>query len=161
MNIHIGLSLGHLTVPEAEHWLHEFQGPILMACTHLVRDPLPHVAISLELSSTVDLPEHAHERADARDWHESRSSGRAVIYPGGGRLTGELTVAELLEVSAIEQVKVLGEGFAAPETLVETRDFVRPQWMDGLLTLIATPAGVGHIAPFEIRNPVECCADKH
>lgn len=161
MTVYIGLSLGHKTVPEAEHWLHEFQGPVLIACTHLIREPWPHVAISLELAHAVELPEQWHGRAHARADHEARRSGRAVIYPGVERLTGELTVAEVLALSAIEQVKVLGEGFAEPETIVQTRDFVRPQWMDGLLTLIATPAGAGHIAPFEIRHPVECCADKH
>jgi hypothetical protein len=69
-------------------------------------------------------------------------------------------VADLLARSAIEAVRVIG-GTAtspAPGTLLDTRDFVRPQWIDGVLTLVATPAPAGHLAPFEVPNPTPCCA---
>jgi hypothetical protein len=46
-----------------------------------------------------------------------------------------------------------------PQTPVETDDFVRPQWVDGVLTLVATPAPGGRIAPFEVADPTPCCAD--
>ncbi|HYN95169.1 MAG TPA: hypothetical protein VES42_15075, partial [Pilimelia sp.] len=80
-------------------------------------------------------------------------------YPGRDRLVGELTVAELLSASAIDRVEVLGGSPPAPDTVLVTRDFVRPQWRTGALVLTATPAGGGRIAPFEVRNPTPCCAD--
>jgi hypothetical protein len=43
--------------------------------------------------------------------------------------------------------------------VVDTRGFVRPEWRDGRLTLIAAPAGLGRIAPFEVPDPTLCCAD--
>jgi hypothetical protein len=43
--------------------------------------------------------------------------------------------------------------------MVRTRDHVRPEWRDGLLTLIATPTSNGVFAPFEVPNPTPCCAD--
>ena len=45
-----------------------------------------------------------------------------------------------------------------PHTPVDTRDFVRPEWRDGVLTLVAMPAATG-LAPFEVANPTPCCAD--
>jgi hypothetical protein len=131
--------LGHRTVAEAEHWL--ANQPVLgrFVCTHLVRDGDPHVAVT------------------ASD--EPIDGGRAVRYPGVEALTGTLTVAELLEKSAIDQVKVIGGGPATPETPVDTRNFVRPLWMNGVLTLVCTPAPGGVIAPFEVPNPTPCCVD--
>ena len=80
-------------------------------------------------------------------------------YPGVDALTGTVTVADLLAHSAIERVVVLGSAEApAPDTLVDTRDFVRTQWMDGRLNLVAMPAPHGRIAPFEVPNPTPCCA---
>jgi hypothetical protein len=76
------------------------------------------------------------------------------------RLVGRLTVGDMLAWSAIERISVLGGG-PAPDPAVEldTRDFVRPQWMDGRLTLMALPAPGGRLAPFELPNPIPCCAD--
>jgi hypothetical protein len=74
-------------------------------------------------------------------------------------LTGTVTVRDLLANSAIERVTVLGGGPAEPGQAVVTRDFVRPQWMDGVLTLVTTPAAGGRLAPFEVPNPTPCCAD--
>jgi hypothetical protein len=54
---------------------------------------------------------------------------------------------------------MLGSSDPAPDTLVDTRDFVRPEWRAGRLTLVTTPAPNGRIAPFEIPNPPQCCAD--
>jgi hypothetical protein len=122
------------------------------------------VAISLALADAgTDLPqgedvlEPAAVAAAAE--HEARRSGRAVVYPGVERLVGVLSVAELLAVSAIERVQVLGGSSADPQTLVETGGHVRPQWMNGVLTLVATPAAGGRIAPFEVPDPTPCCAD--
>jgi hypothetical protein len=165
----LGLSLGHRTDREAEHWLREHVQPLglpgLVACTHLTQVPYPHVAISMaaDTDRPPDLPltepgyRDAADRAAAE--HTARRSGRAVLFPGAERLTGTLTVGELLAVSAIEQVVQLGGLPVDPEAPVETRDFVRPQWRDGLLTLVTTPAAGGRLAPFEVPNPTPCCAD--
>jgi hypothetical protein len=90
--------------------------------------------------------------------HEARSSGRAVLYPGVELLVGTLSVAEVLELSAIEKVEILGGGPADPATLIDTGDFVRPQWRSGALTLTTTPAAGGRLVPFETRHPTPCCA---
>uniref|UniRef100_UPI00403FFC13 hypothetical protein n=1 Tax=Streptomyces sp. SS7 TaxID=3108485 RepID=UPI00403FFC13 len=46
-----------------------------------------------------------------------------------------------------------------PATPVLTRDQVRPEWRDGLLTLALIPAAGGTLAPFEVPRPTPCCAD--
>ncbi|WP_392961553.1 hypothetical protein [Streptomyces sp. LN245] len=98
----------------------------------------------------------AHAAAE----HRARTGGRAVLYPGVDALTGALTVARLLEVSAVDQVAVLGspEG-AAMEARLVTRDHVRPEWRDGRLVLAAMPALGGTLVPFEVPDPTPCCAD--
>lgn len=163
-----GLDAGHQSVMEAEHWLTDLVRQLdlatsgTVACTHLVQAPTPHVAISLELPEAAggDLPavpagfEPAAELA--RLAHERRTSGRAVLYPGVDRLLGELTVAGLLDASRIDRVSVLGEEPPVLQTMVQTRDFVRPQWMDGLLTLVTTRIANDRVAPFEVPDPVEC-----
>lgn len=132
--------LGHRTVADAEHWLASRPPvPGEIVCTHLVRDGSPRVAVTMS--------------------DEPVDGGRAVRYPGVEALTGTLTVAELLATSAIDRVAVIGGASATPETLVDTRDFVRPQWTDGVLTLVCTPAPGGRIAPFEVPNPTPCCVD--
>ncbi|WP_422773727.1 hypothetical protein ACN28C_13015 [Plantactinospora sp. WMMC1484] len=165
----VGLSLGHRTEREAEHWLREqvlpFAGPELVACTHLVAVPHPHVAISLAPAGTVpEVPPTPPELRDAAGHaaaeHLARRSGRAVRYPGVDRLVGVLTVADLLAASAIARVTVLGSGGEPdPGTPVETRDFVRPHWRDGRLTLVTTPVAGNRIGPFEVPDPTPCCAD--
>ncbi|MER5396354.1 hypothetical protein [Streptomyces sp. NPDC002599] len=98
----------------------------------------------------------AHAAAE----HRARTGGRAVLYPGVDALTGALTVTRLLEVSAVDQVAVLGspEG-AAMEARLVTRDHVRPEWREGRLVLAAMPAAGGTLVPFEVSDPTPCCAD--
>ncbi|WP_233512726.1 hypothetical protein [Micromonospora deserti] len=167
----LGLSLGHRTVREAEHWLGGHVAPLglpdLVACTHLVASPYPHVALSVAVPAATDrlagLPatppqlRAAAERAAGE--HAARSSGRAVRYPGSDRMVGTLTVAELLAGSAVERVVVLGGPPAGPETPLHTRDFVRPRWQAGELVLVVTPHRSGGVAPFEVPDPTPCCAD--
>ena len=86
-------------------------------------------------------------------------SGRAVVFPGVARLTGVLTVAEVLTLSAIDRVEVLGGETTDPSTPVDTGDFVRPQWRAGELVLSTTPAVGGRLVPFETRNPTPCCGE--
>jgi hypothetical protein len=89
-----------------------------------------------------------------------REGGRAVVFPGVESLTGIRTIGEVLASSAIERVVVLGGGGEPPaKQELDTRDFVRPQWMDGRLTLVAQPARDGRLVPFESPTPTPCCAD--
>lgn len=93
--------------------------------------------------------------------HEARTGGRAVLYPGSKAVTGTLTVARLLEVSAVDRVTVLGapEG-PSPEAKLVTRGHVRPEWREGLLVLAAMPAAGGTLVPFEVPDPTPCCAGR-
>lgn len=161
---YLGISLGHGSDREAEHWLGTLDLPDGVAvCTHLTRTPYPHVAVSLALPDGVDaaLPAAPSEldaaaRAAAAA-HAARRSGRAVLFRGMATLTGTVTVAEVLARTAIERVVVLGGRDAAPDELLDTRDFVRPQWMDGILTLVTMPAAGGRLVPFEVPDPTPCC----
>lgn len=161
----VGVSLGHADHAAAEHWLASLPVPPVLACTHLVAEPYPHVAVSLAVpagSPPIGTGEDSLRAAadTAAAAHRARRSGRAVLFPGVHRLVGVLTVAEVLQLSAIERVRVLGSAEPPdPSTPVDTRDHVRPQWSDGVLTLVATPSAGGRIAPFEVPSPTPCCAD--
>ncbi|GIF37403.1 hypothetical protein [Actinoplanes xinjiangensis] len=152
----VGVSLGHATLAEADHWIQALVPAPVLACTHLVSEPFPHVAISLltahSFSTVPELTVAAATAAAGR-------FGRAVRFPGVERLIGPLTVSEILQRSSIARVEILGSGPAAPDTIVETGDFVRPQFRDGELILVTTPAAGGKLVPFETRTPTPCCAD--
>jgi hypothetical protein len=89
---------------------------------------------------------------------EHGRTGRAVLYRGAGRLSGTLTVREILDLSAIDRITVLMGAEPAPDTLVQTRGHVRPEWRDGRLTLLTMPAGTGVLAPYEVPDPTPCCS---
>ncbi|WP_406387356.1 hypothetical protein [Streptomyces sp. NBC_00887] len=100
----------------------------------------------------------------AAEEHAQQRGGRAVVYPAAERLTGTVTVADLLTLTAIDQVSVVGtpptgDHELDPAILVLTRDHVRPEWRGGRLTLSLVPAVGGTLAPFEVPNPTPCCAD--
>jgi hypothetical protein len=84
---------------------------------------------------------------------------RQVLFAGAERLTGTLPVSAILAGSAIERVVILGGAPAVPETLVDTRDFVRPVWREGVLTLVTQFARGGVLVPFEPPANRPCCAD--
>jgi hypothetical protein len=155
----------------------------LVACTHLVPGARPRVVLTLAAPSTIELaalpprPSVARmavtpptvpgslRRDDPTDdgaalraasEHAARRAGRAVLYPGVRRLVGTVTVADLIARSAIERVVLLGspDDEPAPDVLVATRGYVRPQWMDGALTLVAVPVPGGRIAPVEAPEVV-------
>jgi hypothetical protein len=182
----LGLDAASAGLADADHLARELRdrfglGEATVACTHLIRGDAPHVALSLEVPesfglSTVDVhggqigvvfgsqwlgpAELVAGAAEAVAAHNARSSGRAVVYPGVAVLTGTVTVGALLAGSAIERIAVLaGAEPPSDEDLVQTRDHVRPEWRDGVLTLTTTPVGPGVFAPFEIPNPTPCCAD--
>ena len=151
-----GVSLGHRELAEADHWILSLDPAPAYACTHLVRDPFPHVAISL---TGVAAPESAPELQVAAESAATAKHGRAVLFPGVERLVGVLSVAEVLALSAIERVEVLGSGIADAAATLDTTDFVRPQWRDGELVLTVVPAAGGVLVPFEVRSPTPCCAE--
>ncbi|MGW3146992.1 MULTISPECIES: hypothetical protein [Streptomyces] len=163
------------------------QGTI--ACTHLIRtDERRGTAVSFALpdaptadsmwSRVVELEDlvmgaavagrsygtepAAHAAMLAAEEHAHRRGGRGVLYPGVDHLTGTVTVADLLALTAIGRLTVVGAPTAdgpEPATPVLTRDHVRPEWRDGQLTLALVPAAGGTLAPFEVPNPTPCCAD--
>jgi hypothetical protein len=165
--------------------------PGTIACTHLIRaDERRGTAVSLALPDAAAaeavweriagwespdvgavLGERSHgsrqavrTAALAAAEHARRGTGRAVVYPGVDRLTGTVTVADLLGLTSIDRVTVVGAPTAGghgpdPATPVLTRDHVRPEWRDGRLTLALVPAADGTLAPFEVPNPTPCCAD--
>ena len=158
MTVH-GVSLGHRGLAEADHWIRSLAPPPVLACTHLVRVPFPHVAISLVgPHPAADAAPSAPELLEAAALAATGGSGRAVIFPGVQRLVGVLTVGEVLALSAIDRIEVLGGEPPDESTPLDTGDFVRPQWRDGELVLTVTPAAGGRLVPFESQHPTACCA---
>lgn len=91
--------------------------------------------------------------------HAARTGGRVVVFPGGADLTETVPVARVLACSAIDRVRVLTGGDADPDTMLITRDFLRPRWEHGHLVLHTQPAAGGTLVPFETPTPTPCCAD--
>ena len=163
----IGLDGGWPDVLTAEHALAavvERLGPdaVRVACTHLTRVGGPRVVLSVEVTEATTLPPDltgGDAAAEAAAAHRERRSGRAVHYPGQEQLIGVRAAAEIVALSAIERVVAVLAPPVRPAALVDTRGFVRPEWLDGALTLRVAAAAGGLLAPFEIPDPTPCCAD--
>ncbi|MFF8192759.1 hypothetical protein ACF05L_18270 [Streptomyces bobili] len=152
----------------ADHLLRTFAAELGLAeggfgCTHLVRGERPRVVVSL-------APESEAELDEVRAWLVAEgyevtggapdAVGRAVLYRGSGLLSGTMTVGEVLSVSAIDRVTVLGTAGRTPsDRRLVTHGHVRPQWQGGELVLTAMPAVGGTLVPFEVAEPTPCCAD--
>ena len=153
----------------ADHLLRMFAAELALTeggfgCTHLVRGERPRVVVSL-------APESQAELDDVRAWLVAQgyevtegapdAVGRAVLYRGAGLLRGTMTVEEVLAVSAIDRITVLGGGAVQPGLTIPmvTHGHVRPQWQSGELVLAAMPAVGGTLVPFEVPEPTPCCAD--
>ena len=65
------------------------------------------------------------------------------------------SVNQLPKLSAIDRVVGVGCAVTA-DTVVDTRDFVRPVYADGLLTLHVTPAAAGSVVPLEVEGGHVC-----
>jgi len=161
----LGVSLGHRELAEADHWILSLDPAPVLACTHLVRTPFPHAAISLveAAASTAPAASAAAEASiaalqSAADLAAADGAGRAVIFPGVANLVGTLSVADVLALSAIDRIEILGGEVPDPSDLVDTTDFVRPQYRAGQLVLTTMPAAGGRLVPFETRTPTPCCA---
>nr|WP_206441005.1 hypothetical protein [Streptomyces scabichelini] len=149
---------------EADHLLQSLAAELALpedvfGCTHLVRGERPRVVLSFTGASV-----EARQGLAAKGYEVTAGvpdmAGRAVLFPGVVRLTGTVTVAELVSGSAIDRVVVLGgSGEPAPDQRILTRDFVRPEWRAGELVLTAMPAAGGVLVPFEVPDPTPCCAD--
>ncbi|WP_405840822.1 hypothetical protein [Streptomyces sp. NBC_01518] len=184
----IGVDAGTTTLREADHLIRDLATtlalpPGTVACTHLIRtDTRRGTAVSFalpegdesaeeiwrrltetEMSAALDDRRHgpAEAAALAAAEHTARRSGRAVLYDGVDRLTGTVTVADLLESTAIDQLTVVGAPLTTPDptTSILTQDHVRPEWREGHLVLALVPAAGNTLAPFEVPNPTPCCAD--
>ncbi|GAA0398078.1 hypothetical protein Acor_34820 [Acrocarpospora corrugata] len=174
----LAVDAGSPDVASAEHLIHEVAtvlGPPVLACTHFVRVGRPHVAITLVLAPGELPAEYGVAWGSHRSGPEDLAAGagqalaefeagggRAVVFPGSPGLSGVLTVAELLERSAIEQVSVLASPDPAePEIMLDTRGYLRPERKTGVLTLATTPGllpdGSIGLVPFEILDPRACC----
>ncbi|TLS46717.1 hypothetical protein FE633_08535 [Streptomyces montanus] len=152
------------TLHEADHLLQTLAAELALpedtfGCTHLVHGERPRVVLSFT-GAPAQAPRHLTAKGYRPTPGTPDEAGRAVLYPGVSRLTGTLTIAELLSASAIDHVTVLGSpGEPPPGQRVLTRDHVRPQWHTGKLILTTTPAAGGVLAPFEVPDPTPCCAD--
>jgi hypothetical protein len=151
----VGVSLGHRTVSEADHWILSLDPLPTLACTHFVTAPFRHVAISLQTPLTYETAPPLQAAADAV---VSQPGGRAVTFPGADRLVGSLTVAEALSSSAIDRIEILGGSPASPDSILDTRNFVRPVFRDAALVLTVMPAAGDVLVPFEVQDPTPCCA---
>ena len=184
----IGVDAGTATLREADHLIRDLTTtlalpPGTVACTHLIRtDARRGTAVSLALPGADSAEEVWHRLTEtdmgaalndrrhgpseaaalAASEHTERRSGRAVLFPGAEHLTGTIPLADLLRLTAIDRVTVVGatSGEApAPTTPVHTQDHVRPEWRAGHLVLALVPAVGNTLAPFEVPNPTPCCAD--
>jgi hypothetical protein len=87
------------------------------------------------------------------------STGRMVRFPGAQQASGVMTVLELRERCGIDQVEALGGLPVEDDTLVDTRDFIRPIRREGRVVLLVQPAVGGVLIPFEVEHQQKCCAD--
>jgi hypothetical protein len=87
------------------------------------------------------------------------STGRLVRFPGSEQARGVMTALELRERCGIDQVEALGGQVVEDDSLVDTRDFIRPIRRDGKVVLLVQPAAGGVLIPFEVEHQQKCCAD--
>ena len=183
----VGLDAGHGDCGELEHLLRRAEdlcGPAELACTHLVGGhwagsllllgPAPaavRLADALDCAVAVLAADGSRTSAGPPSWQGSaaraadelaaRSAGRAVRFGGQELLVGELDTAAVTELSAITAVRAIA-GIPTTGTRLVTRDFLRPVLQDGELVLqVRLFADDGRLVPFEVPNPVVCCAVHH
>ncbi|AKT52909.1 hypothetical protein ADJ73_15045 [Arsenicicoccus sp. oral taxon 190] len=104
-------------------------------------------------------PALAATAADVAALARAGADGRAVVYPGREHLVGDLTVAELVQRSAVDAVEGIAGTTVTAASVVRTRDFVRPVWREGRLVLPVQPAAGDTVVPYENPAPTPCCAD--
>lgn len=177
----IGLAAGQRERADCEHLLAraaEVCGAagarVELACTHVVDG---RWALSLQVDGAVptDLAEQVgaavhgdglaagpgewsgHARAAAEQLRTG-SAGRAVLFGGQPGLVGDIPVQEVTARSAITRVRGIA-GIPVTDQTLHTQDFLRPLLEDGELVLVVRYwDDAGDLAPFEVPNPVACCA---
>lgn len=87
------------------------------------------------------------------------TAGRLVRFPGQENARGTLTAAELRDSCGIDQVEAIGGLPVDDDTLIDTRDFIRPIRRNGQVVLLVQPAVGGVLIPFEVEHQQKCCAD--
>jgi len=183
----LGLDGGHVDLVDVEHaaiTMAETLGCVDEVCTHALSAPAPHYAASLRVPSTRWRPELVDELRglsggavvyEAGEWalevgeasaragarraiaaHAAGAGGRAIRFVGQADLRGEVHVAEVLAVSAISDVHVLGAELVGA-AVIESRNYLRPQYLGGALTLVVTPLDDGRLQPFELEHAHQCC----
>jgi hypothetical protein len=129
-----------------------------LVCTHVDRAAaVAGVAMSARVAREPDLAAIAAcLGGPATVRSAARPDGRCVRFPGQDRLTGTHAAAEIVADSAIDEVVGIGVPVAA-ESVVDTRGFLRPTYVDGRLVLLVEPAAGGVLRPAEIAQPHQCC----
>jgi hypothetical protein len=157
----------------------------IFACTHVVDGRGPRLAASLRMGhvspdAIKDLETACLERSfsavmsaasllreigpgDGCLWARTAieraragREGRAIRFRGQMSLTGARSVAEILERSEIQRVEGLGEP-VDHQSIVVTRDYLRPVFANGELVLYVTPLMRGRFQPFESAARYRCC----
>lgn len=90
----------------------------------------------------------------------TRTGGRAVAFPGSDLLTGRLRVSDVLDRTAVDDVRGLDGLPADPAAVLETRGFLRPVHRGGRLVLDVAPAVGGVLVGFEDPAPTACCTPR-
>lgn len=165
---YLGIDAGQRDRSELEHLLaravHACGDAVPLACTHLVEDPQRHWAGSLELAGTGPDAEQLARVLDAAvtasatsvlsygppSWLvgsaaaalqlRERRAGRAVVFAGQQRLVGIIEADQVTALSAVTRLVGVAD---TPTTgvLLDTRDFVRPEIVEGELLLRVRPFG--------------------
>lgn len=132
-------------------------GSLLEALTRAVGRPL--LRVRLLAGGGVDVSDPAGGAGARLAVTEAltRSGGRAVTFPGSDLLTGRLRVSDVLDRTAVDDVRGLDGLPVDPAAVVQTRDFLRPVHRGGRLVLDVAPAVGGVLVGFEDPSPTLCC----
>lgn len=173
---HTGTGVGWASHLEAEHAFADMAGawaadPV-SACTHVAAathaDATSTVVLTVEVAGGgvqvrrgVDPDDAASDAMQLlAERHAGRRAGRAFVFGGHDRLHGVMTVGELLAVSAVGEVVMIGSREpVSPDVVIDTQSFVRPSYEAGVLRLVVRPAPGGTVVPFEQPDPTPCCTD--
>lgn len=157
----------------------------VVGCTHLVSTPWRHEAISVEapehtdsavvsilpalgteiaavlLDSTgVRMTRGPHDRRagalEAAEAAASRTSGRAVAFPGRDLLVGDVPVQEILTRTAVDAV-ISSHGAYDVNAVLRTGDFIRPSYNDGQMIVHVGHSDPALLMPWETADPGPCC----
>ncbi|MFC0624879.1 hypothetical protein [Kribbella deserti] len=145
-----------------------------------------HVAVSITLpSATTAMVRRLRHRADEEDLGlvisepsielgpshlvrgarlasaegAGRTAGRLFRFPGQSAAVGRLTARELRERAGIDLVEGIGGTPVHDDSVIDTRDFVRPVWRSGRSVLLVQPAAGGVLVPFELEHQQKCCSN--